>query len=94
MSEMMSSRLTEDVTTEPEIVSLTSVTGVVAIMKDVNKDASISDKFGRKDSPEAACGLMIIRFRLGLFMHGTPHHCMPLKSVGDIPISFRKKREK
>ena len=53
-SEMMSSRLAEDVTTEPEIVSLTSVTGVVAIMKDVSKDANISGKFGRKDSPDGA----------------------------------------
>ena len=48
MSEMKSSRFTEDVTTEPEIVSLTSATGAEAIRKDVNKDASISDKFGRK----------------------------------------------
>lgn len=45
-------RFTEEVTTEPVIVSLTSVTGVDAISKDVNKDASISDKFGRKDSPQ------------------------------------------
>ena len=71
MSEMKSSRFTEDVTTEPEIVSLTSATGAEAIRKDVNKDASISDKFGRKDSPNAVCKLMIIRFRLGFFMHGT-----------------------
>lgn len=60
-------RFTEEVTTEPVIVSLTSVTGVDAISKDVNKDASISDKFGRKDSPNAVCKLMIIRFRLGFF---------------------------
>ena len=65
----MSSRLTEDVTTELEIVSLTSVTGVVTIKKDVNKDANISGKFGRKDSPDAACRLMIIRFWVGLFIH-------------------------
>lgn len=71
MSEMKSSRFTEDVTTEPEIVSLTSVTGAEAIRKDVNKDASISDKFGRKDSPDASCGLMIIRFRLGLFIQSS-----------------------
>ena len=71
MSEMKSSRFTEDVTTEPEIVSLTSATGAEAIRKDVNKDASISDKFGRKDSPNAVCKLMIIRFRLGFFMHST-----------------------
>ncbi len=68
-------RFTEEVTTEPVIVSLTSVTGVDAISKDVNKDvnkdASISDKFGRKDSPNAVCKLMIIRFRLGFFMHST-----------------------
>lgn len=64
-------RFTEEVTTEPAIVSLTSVTGVDAISKYVNKDASISDKFGRKDSPNAVCKLMIIRFRLGFFMHGT-----------------------
>ena len=64
-------RFTEEVTTEPAIVSLTSVTGVDAISKDVNKDASISDKFGRKDSPNAVCKLMIIRFRLGFFMHST-----------------------
>lgn len=64
-------RFTEEVTTEPVIVSLTSVTGVDAISKDVNKDASISDKFGCKDSPNAVCKLMIIRFRLGFFMHGT-----------------------
>ena len=62
---------TEDVTTEPVIVSLTSVTGVGAISKDVSKDASISDKFGRKDSPNAVCKLMIIRFRLGFFIHST-----------------------
>ena len=60
-------RFTEEVTTEPVIVSLTSVTGVDAISKDVNKDASISDKFGRKDSPNAVCKLMIIRFRLGFY---------------------------
>ena len=64
-------RFTEEVKTEPVIVSLTSVTGVDAISKDVNKDASISDKFGRKDSPNAVCKLMIIRFRLGFFMHST-----------------------
>ena len=64
-------RFTEEVTTELVIVSLTSVTGVDAISKDVNKDASISDKFGRKDSPNAVCRLMIIRFRLGFFMHST-----------------------
>lgn len=71
MSEMKSSRFTEDVTTEPEIVSLTSATGAEAIRKDVNKDASISDKFGRKDSPDASFGLMIIRFRLGLFIQSS-----------------------
>ena len=64
-------RFTEEVTTEPVIVSLTSVTGVDAISKDVNKDASISDKFGRKDSPDASFGLMIIRFRLGLFIQSS-----------------------
>lgn len=64
-------RFTEDVTTEPVIVSLTSVSGVDAISKDVSKDASISDKFGRKDSPNVVCKLMIIRFRLGFFIHST-----------------------
>lgn len=65
-------RFTEEVTTEPVIVSLTSVTGVDAISKDVNKDASISDKFGRKDSPNAVCKLMIIRFRLGFLCMAQP----------------------
>ena len=77
-------RFTEEVTTEPAIVSLTSVTGVDAISKDVNKDASISDKFGRKDSPNAVCKLMIIRFRLGFFMHSTASafRCRQVKRVG------------
>lgn len=44
-------RFTEEVTTEPEIVSLASVTGVDAISKDVNKDASISDNSGAKIVP-------------------------------------------